>query len=60
MTMRHKTVLTQHGFKGEIYGIKEFVGMEGDVKDPYGGGINTYRSCVNELEEIIERLGGLL
>jgi len=56
MTRRHKTVLTQHGFNGDVYSIKEFIGEQGDVNDPYGGDIYIYRSCANELSLIIKQL----
>lgn len=56
MTHRHKTVLTQHGFNGDVYSIKEFIGEQGDVNDPYGGDIYSYRSCANELSLIIKQL----
>jgi len=53
MTNRHKTVLTQHGLNKNVYAIKEFIGTNGDVNDPYGGDMDTYRNCMNELENII-------
>lgn len=56
MTHRHKTVLTQHGFKGDVYSIKEFIGDEGDVNDPYGGDLDVYRSCAYELTDIIRKV----
>ncbi len=60
MTEGHKELIVQHGFKGDVYSIKEFVGKNGDVKDPYGGDMNVYRTCANELEEIIHLVGGKL
>lgn len=56
MTSRHKTVVTQHGFNGEVYSIKEFIGQEGDVNDPYGGDLDVYRTCANELTTLIKQL----
>lgn len=56
MTHRHKTVLTQHGIQGDVYSIKEFVGAQGDVNDPYGGDLSIYRSCANELKELTEQI----
>lgn len=60
MTEGHKTLIVQHGFKGDVYSIKEFIGQWGDVKDPYGGDMNVYRRCADELEQIIELVGGKL
>lgn len=54
MTNRHKTVLTQHGLRGDVYSIKEYIGLDGDVNDPYGGDLDIYRTCANELNSIIE------
>ncbi len=58
MTSSHKNILTQHGYKGDLYSIKEFMGIEGEVKDPYGGDMATYRKCADELERLIIQLGG--
>jgi protein-tyrosine-phosphatase len=60
MTNRHKIVLTQHGYKGDVYSIKDFVGVKGDVNDPYGGDLNLYRECADELEALIDEIGGKL
>ena len=60
MTEGHKELILQHGFKGDVYSIKEFVGDSGDVKDPYGGDLNVYRRCADELEAIIQLVGGKL
>lgn len=60
MTYGHKEILQQHGYKGEVNTLKEFVGLKGDVKDPYGGDLETYRYCANEIEELIEKLGGYI
>lgn len=56
MTRRHKTVLTQHGCKGQVYSIKEFIGEQGDVNDPYGGDLYIYRSCASELSRLIKEV----
>jgi protein-tyrosine-phosphatase len=60
MTQRHKTVLSQHELKGELYSIKEFAGSKGDVNDPYGGSIDVYKRCYDELESLIIKIGGLI
>ena len=60
MTEGHKTLIVQHGFSGDVYSIKEFIGQKGDVKDPYGGDMNVYRKCADELEQIIQLVGGKL
>ncbi|MBN2222101.1 MAG: low molecular weight protein arginine phosphatase [Vallitaleaceae bacterium] len=60
MTERHKTVILQHGFTGEAYSLREFVGLSGDVEDPYGGDLELYRRCADEIETLIEKIGGQL
>lgn len=60
MTHGHKEILKQHGHSGEVWALKEFVGLKGDVKDPYGGDLEIYRYCANEIEELIEKLGGYI
>lgn len=60
MTERHKAVLKGHNLKGRLYSIKEFVGSSGDVNDPYGGSLETYKLCFDELEQLINKIGGKL
>lgn len=36
-----------------IYTIKEFVGLEGDVETPYGKGLKEYGEVYTQLEELI-------
>lgn len=60
MTEGHKTVVRQHGFLGDAYSLREFVGLNGDVDDPYGGDLELYRRCADEIETLIERIGGKL
>jgi len=60
MTGRHKAVLSQRIHKGKLFSIKEFVGETGDVNDPYGGTIDVYKLCYDELEQLILKIGGLL
>ena len=60
MTEGHKTVLI-HSYpeaKYKTFTLKGFVKPEstGDVHDPYGGDIETYRHAFNELSGIIDLL----
>ena len=36
-----------------VYTLKEFVGEEGDVTDPYGGPEEAYEECYIELKELL-------
>lgn len=62
MTMSHKAVLL-HSFPGpeveeKTFTLKEYAtpGGFGDVHDPYGGSLATYRTTFDELDKLIERL----
>lgn len=60
MTMSHKDLLL-HSFpevEKKTFTLKEFAmpGDFGDVHDPYGGSLATYRTAFNELDMLLERL----
>ncbi len=58
MTANHKQFIHQQypEAKSKTYTLKEFVGTEGDVSDPFGGTIDTYRETFMELRELIAKL----
>ncbi len=39
----------------EVYTIKEFVDLNGDVIDPYGGSLLDYEDCFNELSQLVKK-----
>ena len=48
MTDMHKQQLVSHyGDNGRIYQLSEYVGEIGDIVDPFGGSIDTYRQRLN-------------
>ncbi|NLM12986.1 MAG: low molecular weight protein arginine phosphatase [Epulopiscium sp.] len=58
MTNSHKQYL-HHNFpahKGKIFTLKEFVEESGDVEDPFGGQIKEYRSCAENLHQLVQKL----
>ncbi|MGG0671014.1 low molecular weight protein arginine phosphatase [Sporosarcina koreensis] len=60
MTMSHKAVLL-HSFpevEAKTFTLKEYAtsGEFGDVHDPYGGSLATYRTTFDELGTLIDRL----
>lgn len=60
MTMSHKQYLL-HSFpemEEKIFTLKEFAAPDefGDVHDPYGGSLATYRTTFDELDRLIEQL----
>ena len=58
MTSSHKNTLDllYQNIKNRIFLIKEYVGLNGDVEDPYGGTLNIYSSCAKELNDYIDML----
>ena len=63
-TQRHKKMVQAMypNLKEKVYTMKEYVGYHRenhdsiDIKDPWGYDIETYRSCVAEIEECIDLL----
>lgn len=39
-----------------VYTIKEYVGMDGDLDTPYGKGLKEYGECYNRIEELVEKV----
>ncbi len=37
-----------------IYTIKEFVGLDGDIETPYGKGMKEYGEVYTQLEELVD------
>ncbi|WP_103109755.1 low molecular weight protein arginine phosphatase [Brevibacillus reuszeri] len=46
----------------KVYTLREFVGVEGitDIADPFGGALEDYRLCAEEIEESLDRLFAML
>lgn len=59
MTQAQKMML-QLGGKGRVYTLTEYAGVEGDIKDPYGGDLEEYAQCAQQiydaLTEVAEKL----
>ncbi|UDI77819.1 low molecular weight protein arginine phosphatase [Staphylococcus taiwanensis] len=57
MTDNHKLqIQQQYGNHAHIYQLGEYVGIEGDIDDPFGGSIDTYRQTFNQLYYLIEKM----
>ena len=59
-TRRHKdaVIYMYPELKDKIYTMKEYAGYDRnnlDIPDPWGYGIETYRNCVKEIENCIEK-----
>lgn len=55
MTESHKAVISPYA-PDKVFTLKEYVGENGDVADPYGGDIEIYRSTASELKALLEKL----
>jgi hypothetical protein len=42
--------------ENRAYVLTEYVGENGNVSDPYGGDIDTYRDCASRLQRLLTRL----
>lgn len=53
MTESHRdTILQTVPFlKDKVFSLKEYAGLTGDICDPFGGNIETYKSCVRDIEQ---------
>ncbi len=56
MTEKQKrSVLDNYNGTDNVYTIKEFVGENGDVTDPYGGTLIDYEECFVELARLVKK-----
>lgn len=56
MTQAHKErVIKYHANADHVYTIKEFVGENGDVVDPYGASLVEYEECYLELARLVKK-----
>lgn len=58
MSNSHKqSILSKYPeYSNKVFTIKEFVGLEGEVEDPYGMPIEVYRETARELEDLISKV----
>ena len=56
MTEKQKlSVIESFNYEDNVYTIKEFVGENGDVLDPYGGTLIDYEECYVELARLVKK-----
>ncbi|WP_268892066.1 low molecular weight protein arginine phosphatase [Heliobacterium mobile] len=57
MTGSHRDMVLQAvpGNEGKVYAIREYIGKEGDIADPFGQSERAYARCAAEIEEVIEK-----
>ena len=56
MTTGHKTALQRNFPDKEIHTLGEYVGSAKSVADPYGGDLEIYRQCANEIHDLLVKL----
>lgn len=58
MTKSHKNSLTSiyPNLVDRVFLIKEYIGLSGEVADPYGGTLKIYSECAKELNEYLDLL----
>lgn len=53
---RHQLVGLYPSVEEKTYTLRSYVGLAGDISDPFGGSTETYEATANELAELIEML----
>ncbi|CAM2755248.1 low molecular weight protein arginine phosphatase [Hathewaya histolytica] len=58
MTLSHKLYIVQHytDLSNNVYTLNEYVGIEKDILDPFGGNLSIYIETFKNLEESISLL----
>lgn len=58
MTKSHELYLVNvyPEFRSKIKRLGDFVGQDKDILDPWGGSLEDYRCCANQLEELLKVL----
>lgn len=58
MTNSHKHTLDMlyPHMENKIFLLKEYVGSQGEIADPYGYGFDVYRNCANEIDNCLDLL----
>lgn len=58
MTKSHKNTINSlyPDFSKKVFTLKEFIGENGDINDPFGGDINIYRNSASQIKDAINKL----
>lgn len=49
-------IIEDFGFTGDVYTLKEYVGNDDDLLDPYGEEIDVYEACYQDIYGVIEQV----
>lgn len=55
-TVQKRRLATDFFINDNVYTIREFAGIHGDITDPYGKGIEEYETCFMELFELMDKV----
>ncbi len=57
MTKSHKNALLgiDNSLSGKVMTLSEFSGEDGEIPDPFGGDLDTYRSCAKEIKRLVKK-----
>jgi protein-tyrosine-phosphatase len=58
MTEDHKSAILSSypSYSSKIFNLTEYVGEKGNISDPFGGNVDRYRECANEIKRLIVKL----
>ena len=58
MTRRHKDIITKRfpDFNEKIMLLKNYDGNDGDIVDPIGGDLSTYKACLSDMKKALDNL----
>lgn len=54
--MREAILINYPEYRNNVFSLLQFIGIEGDVIDPFGGSIEVYENTYFQLEKVIELL----
>lgn len=52
MTKAHKIVL-EPSAQGKTFTLSEYIGLDDDIEDPYGGDVDEYEECAKQLYDAL-------
>lgn len=55
-TSQKNKIASEYGTGISVYTLTEYVGMEGEILNPYGKALNSYGECMEKLSELIDKL----
>ena len=49
-------IIEDFGFEGDVYTLKEYIGNDDELLDPYGEEIDVYEACYQDIYSVIEQV----